>query len=425
MPFYKAYGFLSKGGVARTPFLLDLLGTTPVSFHDGVNVPDADFIMGLIDPVDNGETGTGVSLWIAPRAGHDLTFLDVTIVILPTQDGQLLQGTTAPAGDRSLIVMQFQNGPLPVGSLIGQVGQITSAVYENDPPQPSAVPPLGADDRLDDEYQIEAWAAGAHATLHLIGGLATGPLHPIDGMEIQATGPYKETGTKILAIDLARVRGAPPVTAVSPTSATWFDVTAAPSGPSTETHLKVVVGVPHAAAAPATAPTATVSAAPGSVLKGRYQYTVTYVHPYGTETSVGPLSNEVNLTADGSVALAAIPIGVPPPAANPEYAVVARRIYRKGPGGGDAVLVGELPGPGAAHPPNPLPATFVDSGNGIPIGGGLTIAPGEHRAPSRLRVRYSADVPLDLSGSVTLVSAGAGSAGVDAYSGSVSAAPSG
>ena len=118
MALYKAYGFLSKAGVRRSAFLLDLLGTTPVAVHDGSTVPDLDVIMSLSHPTDGGATGTGIGVWVAPKPGHDLKNLDITVVILPTLDAQVLEATTAPAGDQNLIVVEFHNGDQAVTSLI-------------------------------------------------------------------------------------------------------------------------------------------------------------------------------------------------------------------------------------------------------------------------------------------------------------------
>jgi len=76
--------------------------------------------------------------------------------------------------------------------------------------------------------------------------------------------------------------------------------------------------------------------------------------------------------------------------------------------------------------PSPLPTTFVDDGlGGIPIGvgGGSEISPGFFRYPNRLRVRYTADTPLDLSGTVLLVDPGVGASGVARYDGTVTGAP--
>ena len=283
---------------------------------------------------------------------------------------------------------------------------------------------MPADQRVDDEYLVEGFATGHQFTLNLVGGLVTGLLHPLPGKKITPTGAYHETNTTILAIDLSRVRPSPSPTASSPTSATWFDVTAQPSGATNDTHLKAIVGVPHAAAAPASAPMATVSSATGNLFHGSYQYGLTYAHANGNETDLGPLSSATVLMHDsGAMQLSAIPAGPAPPATHPEHAVVARRIYRQGPSGGDPVLVGQLPGPGAPHPPAPLPTTFTDTGAPIDLGDGTSIGAGLFRAPSRLRVRYTAEAALNLRGSVVLVEAGTGSTAVDTYGGSVTAAP--
>jgi hypothetical protein len=242
-----------------------------------------------------------------------------------------------------------------------------------------------------------------------------------------STGPYKETATSLRGIDLSRVRPSPASTATSPTSATWFDVTARPNGPATITHLGIRAGVPHVGDAPGAAPVAAVSATAGSNDLGSYRYRVAFVHPNGNETKRGPVGNVVTLTAPGAIDLSAIPTGAAPPAGEPELAVSARRIYRQGPGdpadldGYDELLVGELPGPAATAAPNPLPTTFTD-GLGE-IRPGLGLAPGHFRAPDRLRVRYHADTPLDLSGTVLLVDPGPGLVGRSTYRGSVTAAP--
>lgn len=416
MALYQAYGTLTKGGVTRSRFLLDVLGVTPVAFTDGSTTPGLEVHMGLAAPTDGGASGLGVNAWVVPTPGHDLSDLAITIVI---NAGGSTEGTTGAAGTTDFVVLEFRTGSEKVPALLAQVGQISQAVHEVDPGPP-------AEKRVDDVYLVEVAAAGGAFPLHVVGGLASGPMVILAGKRM-STGPYKETVTSIRGIDLSRVGPSPAASAASPTSATWFDVTARPNGPAPLTHLSIKAGVPHVGGAPGSAPVAAPSPTPGSLDAGSYRYRVAFAHPNGNETKRGPVGNVVTLASPGAVDLTAISTGAAPPTGKPELAVSARRIYRQGPGsptdldGFDEVLVGELPGPAAGGAPNPLPTTFTD-GLGE-IRPGLNIAPGHFRAPDRMRVRYHADTPLDLTGTVLLVDPGPGPVGRSTYRGSVTAAP--
>ncbi|MEO6627069.1 MAG: hypothetical protein ABIP03_00725 [Aquihabitans sp.] len=413
---YLAYAIITKGGVTRSGVLLDIGGVTPVAFTDGSVTPGVEFHMSVAGVNDGGAFGAGINVWVVPTPGHDLSDLTATIVINP---GGSTEGTTEESGSTDFVVLEFVTGAERVPALLAQVGQIAQAVHQVD-----AGPPV--EKRVDDVYLVEVAAAGGAFPLHVRGGLVSGPMAILPGTRV-STGPYTETPTSIRGIDLSRVEPSPGASATSPTSATWFDVTARPNGPAPITHLAIRAGMPHVGEAPGTAPAAAISATPGSCDVGSYRYRVAFVHPNGNETRRGPAGNVVTLTATGAVDLTAIPTGAEPPDGKPELAVSARRIYRQGPGspgdldGFDEVLVGELPGLAATGAPSPLPTTFTD-GLGE-IRPGLGIAPGHFRAPDRLRVRYHADTPLDLTGTVLLVEPGPGLVGRSTYRGSVTAAP--
>ena len=390
MPLYKAYGELTSHGATRTPFLLDLSGTTPVALVDTATAPDLNIkieIQALTEPggaVPPG-SGLGVRAYIQPVAGRILTDLQLRLVIWPSADADAVtEGTNPHPGNIDFVALEYRTtgtDPLPLVVLeVGQLAKVHTTLGATAP----------ADIRIDDEYKVEACTPDGMQTLHLVGGLVTGPLEIFPGRRINPTGAYGEHNTSIRGIDLARVLPAPPPTAASPVSATWFDVTAAapstPPPPGTYTHLKVTARQPHAAPAPTTAPAATPGGA-GLLLAGSYTYAVAFAHANGNETPLGPSSPPVVVPANGSVQVNNIPTGPAAPAANPEYAVVARHLYRTGPDGGDPLLVGVLAGPST-------PTTFLDHNDPIPVGGAVTIAAGAFRPASRLSVRYAADSAL-------------------------------
>ncbi len=419
MPLYKAYGELTSHGATRTPFLLDLSGTTPVALVDTATAPDLNIkieIQALTEPggAATPGSGLGVRAYIQPVAGRILTDLRLRLVIWPSADADAVtEGTNPHPGNIDFVALEYRTpGTDPLPLVVLEVGQLAKVHTTLDATAP-------ADIRIDDEYKVEACTPDGMQTLHLVGRLVTAPLHIFPGRRINPTGVYGEHNTSIQGIDLARVLPAPPPTAASPVSATWFDVTAAaPSTappPGTYTHLKITARQPHAAPAPTTAPAAAAGGA-GLLLAGSYTYAVAFAHANGNETPLGPASPPVVVPANGSVQVSNIPAGPAAPAANPEYAVVARHLYRAGPDGGDPLLVGVLAGPST-------PTTFLDRNDPIPVGGAVTIAAGEFRPASRLSVRYSADSALHLDGEVVLVSTGLGSNAVDHYHGTVSDAP--
>ena len=425
MPLYKAYGELTSGGTPRSPFLLDINGITPVALVDTATAPDLTVqleILALTEP-GGGGSGLGVRAYLAPVSGRVLTDLALRVVILPTGDlTDLTEGTTPDPGTVDFVSLQYRTTgtePMPANVVLelGQLSKVTTTLDATAPP----------DARVDDEYKVEACVPGELAPLHLVGGLASGPMIIFPGRRITPTGAYGEHDTHIRGIDLARVLSVPaPATATSPTSATWFDVTVNP--PDTvpvggQTHLKVTVRTPHAGTAPATAPTAAHASGSGGLPAGDYVYKVAFADTNHNETSLSPASAKVTVPADAAVDVTDIPTGGPPPTANPEYAVVERRLYRNGPNGGEDTLVGVLPGPAHPDAPSPLPTTFTDTNAPIDVGGGHTLAAGYFHNVARLCVRYTADTALDLDGAVVLASAGTGEAGIDRYHGTVSAAP--
>ncbi len=438
MAGYGAYGVITSSEVTRTPFLVEgasvaeLAGTTPVAVTDGATQPDLlihlEIVVGLVEPGGTG-SGNGFRVYMTPQPSTKvLTDLQIRVVIIDPLNSahvsaQVDAGQTDPYPDIEFYVLSYETtGSEPMPPLVMfQLAQLTKVTTKVSGP---------TDTRLDDETAIEACEPHGMFPLAMRGGTATGDTITFPGKVITTAGPYAENDTTIRGIDLSRVLPNPPPTASSPNSATWFDLTASvPAAVTgTQTHLKATIRTPHAGGPPS-APTAAVSSAAGTLLAASYDYAVSFVHPDGNETSLGPSSAPVTLTTEGAVDLTAIDSGPASPS-DPTETVVARRIYRRGPAfgagaspGGDQLLVGELPGPAAASPPNPLPTTFTDSGAPIDTGGGVTLDPGEYRYPSRLGVRYTADTALDLDGTLLMVSAGSGSVGIDAYSATIESAP--
>jgi hypothetical protein len=435
---YGAYGIVTKDGVTRTPFLIEGVavqefgGTTEVAVTDGATQPDlqihAEIVVGLTEPGGTG-TGNGFRVYLAPfPAGKLLTDLQVRVVILNPLNSagvtaQVQPGQSDPYHDFDFYVLEYQTtGATPMAPLVlFQLAQLTKMTTKVS---------SASDIRLDDEIAIEACEPHGLAPLILHGGTATADTITFPGKRVVSSSPYAEQDVTIRGLDLARVLPDPAPSATSPASATWFELAAAvPAGVSgAQTHLKATIRTPHAGAAPS-APTAAPTTTIGPLPPGAYDYAISFVHPGGNETPLSGPSATVTLNAQGTIDVSGIDTGPSNPSDATET-VVARRIYRRGPGstsgpapGGDQLLVAELPGPAAPSPPNPLPTTFTDAGDPIDAGGGQQLASGEFRYPSRLSVRYTADTALDLDGTLVLAAAGSGSTGVDRYQATVQSAP--
>src|SRR5690242_18750270 len=101
MPLYKAYGELTSHGATRTPFLLDLSGTTPVALVDTATAPDLNVkieIQALTEPggAATPGSGLGVRAYIQPVAGRVLTDLQLRLVIWPSADADAVTEGTNP-----------------------------------------------------------------------------------------------------------------------------------------------------------------------------------------------------------------------------------------------------------------------------------------------------------------------------------------
>ena len=366
----KAYGQIRSGsGPWRTPFVvpLQLLAEPPayVSIADGGTSPDLK--LGFV-PIDiTTANTTRVLLVINPLPGKALTNIELRVALLKSgaSTAAVDSGPLDP-GESDYVLLSYR---CPPGQVVPpEIRVELSAAPEHE--VTAANPAV-----LVDMVKIEAVTVGSKDTLHMEGGMVSGPMVSLPGVRTQfnefTQSGYGESPVSLRGINLDRLEDPPPAGATSPTSATYFEIVGQNLGAAPTTVL-VDLRTPSVGDKPTTAPT--VSKFTGGTLPpdryglrpGRYQYKYTYVHLNKNESGPSPASSTITLTAGGSK-VRVTGIQPPPPPPNPDsfnVKVTGIRIYRTDPTvtvdpdspdkvSGDDVLVGEIA---------PTETEFIDEG---------------------------------------------------------------